>query len=186
MLAILILPLATATNDANCCPTGSNYAYGSDSSFGNAVQSSYDSTDVDNSLDSSDSAFAVLNTKNSYIIIDMNEPIYEISGDDFYIWGDSYGGWAAIYVSDSPDSGFVFAENRYLRYERGIDFENTGYASIRYVKIVNIDNTDAVNIDAIGGECVGEYQEVPEFGVVAGAVALIGALGIFAFTRRKN
>lgn len=27
-------------------------------------------------------------------------------------------------------------------------------------------------------------QEVPEFGVIAGAIALIGALGIFAYTRR--
>ncbi len=32
--------------------------------------------------------------------------------------------------------------------------------------------------------CWDDPEEVPEFGVVAGGLALIGALGIFAFTRR--
>lgn len=180
LLLLVALPVVSAT-----CPQGSHFALGNLDSYGDDISDYYHVTDSDSSLGINDSEFSIIEFDDGYVVIDMNELVFDRSGDDLYFWGDSTGAWAAIYVSNSPNSGFEFAENRYLKDVRGVDFGETSYDSIRYVKIVNIDYTDDLYVDAVAGKCVSDGQEVPEFGTIALIVAAIGAISIFAYVRRN-
>lgn len=193
MVAMLMLSVGVAS--ATNCPDGSYWAANDAVAYANSVAATYGTVDdAGNAVGVEDGQYARIHDTgpDSYLVLDMGEgeEVWDRVGLDLKIFEDnSEEYYVDVYVSNSPNSGFQFVGSTDGDYTEEFYLGGTGYSSIRYVKIVNNNDNDnvvrKVEIDAVKGYCISNpTNEVPEFGTVGAALALLGA-GFVAYKKRK-
>lgn len=201
LLTLLLLPLAQADHPPvaspfdgeELCPTGSYWAYGTPEAFANSVVDAKLVKDADKVIGVNDYDHAYLSPSTTsevegYLIVDMGagEEVFDRIGVDLKAYGDDTLDQIDIYVSNSPNSGWKYADTIDNVGGRTARIDGTGFEYVRYIKFVNPNFDDTVEIDAIQGKCIREsVQDVPEFGTIAAAV-LLAVIGLFIYKRREN
>ncbi|MBN2566676.1 hypothetical protein JXB02_01155 [Candidatus Woesearchaeota archaeon] len=197
MITMLVL-MASTVSAMDClgcmpqCPEGSFYAAGDPAAFANTVADEYGSvTNSGNAVGMDDGLYAVIAATNpdSFIVLDMGEgeELWGWFGIDLKVYQDgSAENFVNVYVSNDPTSGFEWVGTLDGTGVGNLNIEGTSYSSVRYVKIVSGALVLNAEIDAVEGVCISEPgNEVPEFGTIGAALALLGAAGFVAYKKRK-
>ncbi|MGV8151314.1 MAG: hypothetical protein ACP5NV_06325 [Candidatus Woesearchaeota archaeon] len=126
-----------------------------------------------------------------YVVVQLLNQNDELIGQHVWYGKNIVGGHYYNYILQDPESYTEFPSDKgYFT----MDLSEIG-SDIEYRKIrVNLQDytcigTNSIIIDDISfvqdGNGGNDEQEVPEFGIIAGIIAVIGALGIFVYTRRN-